>query len=259
LASAVDMQVEIVVLQHRVASRLTTPWIELDAEHVERELAAGRPIVSFGDIPFEWREFRVLFRLLADVLARYDVLEPPDVAMLRAMGREGRPEAREVEAWYLSPFERSHSAGAACAAGAPDSLATVLSMSARPFLARTVDALHQRVNLAPWTQAFCPFCGGAPEFALLPRTGGRRLVCARCTATWPFPEQTCPYCGNALAGCSTSFVSRDRRYRLTGCDACRKYVKAFDVRNADRPFLYDVDAVASLPLDAAALQRGYLG
>jgi formate dehydrogenase maturation protein FdhE len=46
-------------------------------------------------------------------------------------------------------------------------------------------------------------------------------------------------------------------YRVYGCDACRRYLKAFDGRHASRAVMPVVDAVATLPLDAAAQQRGY--
>ena len=38
---------------------------------------------------------------------------------------------------------------------------------------------------------------------------------------------------------------------------CQRYIKAFDARQASRPVLPVVDAVATLPLDAAAMQKGY--
>jgi len=41
------------------------------------------------------------------------------------------------------------------------------------------------------------------------------------------------------------------------CDECRRYLKAYDGRRASRPVMPMVDAVATLPLDAAAIQRGY--
>jgi formate dehydrogenase maturation protein FdhE len=44
-----------------------------------------------------------------------------------------------------------------------------------------------------------------------------------------------------------------------GCDVCRRYLKAYDARNATRPVMVSVDAIATLPLDAAAQQRGYVG
>jgi formate dehydrogenase maturation protein FdhE len=52
-------------------------------------------------------------------------------------------------------------------------------------------------------------------------------------------------------------ATADRRYLLVACDVCKRYVKTYDARGADRPFMLDVDTIATLPLDAAALQRGY--
>jgi formate dehydrogenase maturation protein FdhE len=46
-------------------------------------------------------------------------------------------------------------------------------------------------------------------------------------------------------------------YRLNGCDVCERYVKAFDGRHARRAVMLTVDSIATLPLDAAAAQRGY--
>jgi hypothetical protein len=40
---------------------------------------------------------------------------------------------------------------------------------------------------------------------------------------------------------------------------CRRYLKAYDSRSAERPVLVAVDTIATLPLDAAAMQRGYVG
>jgi hypothetical protein len=257
LAGAVDMQVEIVVLQHRVQARLTTPWLEFDRDWLAAQLSNGRPVVRFEEVPFDWSEFRTLFRQVSEVAGRYDLLEAEDAAALQEMVREGRPSPDEVEAWYAEHFNRPRG-DPGCTPAQSEAVSQMLTMSARPFLARTVDALHQRVDLAPWTRPYCPFCGGDPEIAFLPRSGERRLVCGRCVGSWPFPTHACPHCGNTRPGFRTSFASSDRRYQLIGCDVCRRYIKAFDTANADRPFLLDVDTIATLPLDAVALQRGYL-
>ena len=55
----------------------------------------------------------------------------------------------------------------------------------------------------------------------------------------------------------TSFASRDGHYRLNACDVCERYLTAYDARRASRPVMPPVDSVATLPLDAAAMQRGY--
>jgi hypothetical protein len=257
LAGAIDIQVELVVMQRRVQARLSTPWLEFDAVWLARQLSEGQPILRFEEIPFEWGEFRTLFRQVSDVLRRYDLLEQADLNGIQALIRIGRPTREDVAAWYEETASRRKGHRAADAAR-PEAVGQVLTLSARPFLARTIETLHQRVDLAPWTRPYCPFCGGDPELALLLRPGERRLACGRCTGVWPFAEHACPHCDNRLPGYQTSYASHDGRYRLIGCDACRRYVKAFDARKADRPFMLDVDTIATLPLDAAALQRGYV-
>ena len=45
----------------------------------------------------------------------------------------------------------------------------------------------------------------------------------------------CPYCGNSDRSRITSFATPDGRYRVYGCDACQRYLKAYDGRQAPRP------------------------
>ena len=52
---------------------------------------------------------------------------------------------------------------------------------------------------------------------------------------------------------------RIRRYRLCACDGCRRYLKAYNAKGASRPVMPVVDTIATLPLDAAAVQHGYVG
>ena len=85
----------------------------------------------------------------------------------------------------------------------------------------------------------------------------RLLICGRCAARWRFEPLTCPFCLNADRSRITSFASRDGQYRLYACDVCERYVKAYDARRASRPVMPVVDGVATLPLDAAAIQKGY--
>ena len=51
---------------------------------------------------------------------------------------------------------------------------------------------------------------------------------------------------------STSFATPDGQYRVYACDACHRYLKAYDGRRASRPVMPVVDSIATLPLDAAA-------
>jgi FdhE protein len=142
--------------------------------------------------------------------------------------------------------------------GAPQSLDQVLLLSMRPFLARCAEALMQRVDFSSWRHGHCPFCGWEPDFAVIMPTADRRLICGRCVGQWAFGPLTCPFCSNDDRALITSFATRDGRYRVYACDVCRRYLKAYDGRKAGRPVMVAVDTIATLPLDAAAIQRGYV-
>ena len=257
LAGAVDMQVELFVAQRRVQARLSTPWLEFDPVWLARQFGSGRPILRVDEIPFDWGEFRTLFRQVSELLRRHDLLDPADLASIQALVREGRPTRDDVAAWFAEAAERAPGAARATPA-LPETVGQVLALAARPFLARTVETLHQRVNLTPWSRPYCPFCGGDAELGILVRPGEFHLACGRCTGVWPFPEHACPHCDNRLPGYQTTYTSSDGPYRLVGCNACRRYLKSFNAQQAGRPFMLDVDTIATLPLDAAAQQRGYV-
>jgi FdhE protein len=259
LADAVDMQVALVDVQRRVQSRVPLPWIQVDSEWMRKQQAAGRPIVRFTDIPLDWTDFRLTFRQTADILRRHDALEAPDHAAIVKLGRDGHTLEPLVTRWYAasSGVDGGQSTDR-LPKGAPASLEQVLILALRPFLARCAEALA-RLELDPWHHGHCPFCGWEPDFAVITAAADRRLICGRCVAQWPFAPLTCPFCANDDRTLITSFATRDGRYRVYACDVCRRYLKAYDGRNASRPVMVSVDSIATLPLDAAAMQRGYVG
>jgi FdhE protein len=127
----------------------------------------------------------------------------------------------------------------------------------RPFLSRCAEVLQRHPELSSWAHAHCALCGGEPDLATLDAQGDRHLVCGRCGLQWRFDPIACPFCSNSDRSRITSFGTSDGLYRVYGCDVCHRYVKAFDVRRASRPLMPIPDGVAMLPLDAAAMQRGY--
>ena len=67
----------------------------------------------------------------------------------------------------------------------------------------------------------------------------------------------CPFCGENDKQRITSFATPDGTYRVTACQTCRRYLKTLDGRRAGRPVMPAVDAIATLPLDAVVMQRGF--
>jgi Protein involved in formate dehydrogenase formation len=261
LASAIDMQIALVDMQRRVQSRVPLPWIQVDPEWQKAQQTAGRPLVRFKDIPLEWSDFRLTFRQTADILQRFDALERGDYDRIVALGRDGNALEPAVAAWYeaTSGVEAGSDPRTRAPSDAPASLDQVLVLALRPFLARCVEALAQRVDLGGWSHGHCPVCGWEPDFAVITPSADRRLFCGRCVAQWSFPSLRCPFCANDDRALITSFATRDGRYRVSACDVCRRYIKSYDARRAQRPVMVAVDSIATLPLDAAAMQRGYIG
>ena len=259
LAAAVDMQVALVEMQRRVQSRVPLPWIQPDPAWVASQQQAGKPLVRFQDIPLEWSDFRLIFRQTADILLRFDALERPDYNAIVAIGRDGDALQPIVAQWYAVSAGLSDGNAARTPGDAPASLEQVLVLALRPFLSRCAEAIAQRVDLSSWTHGHCPFCGWEPDFAAITPSAERRLICGRCAGQWAFGAYTCPFCSNDDRSLVTSFATRDGRYRVYACDICRRYLKAYDGRSATRPVMVSVDSIATLPLDAAAIQRGYAG
>lgn len=265
LAGAVDMHIELLELQRRVQSRVPLPPLELDAVIVQRHQLEGRPLLRFEHIPLDLTDLRLMVRQVADVLHRFDALDASEFQLVHNLGR-GDQLLEVAGRWYRGAAERATAATGAAVVGVgqpqpltsePEIIGHVLALAMRPFLSRCAEVLQRRSELSAWTHAHCALCGGEPDLAMLDAQGDRHLVCGRCLLQWRFDAVTCPFCLNRDRGRMTSFGTSDGVYRVYGCDACHRYVKAFDVRRASRPLMPVLDGVAMLPLDAAAIQRGY--
>ena len=253
LASAADMQIELLGVQRRIQARVPLPSATFDRRKPDNH--NGRPVLEFKDIPIDWSDFRLMIRQTADILRRFETLETADYDRIQALARDGRIEA-VVATWYetaMVPARR----GTDARTPERELLDQVLLLAMRPFLARCAEALLPRLELSDWRQPSCPLCGGEPEFAFITPAADRLLICSRCTGQWRYDPISCPYCENSDRSRITSFTSRDGRYRIYACDECHRYLKAFDGRDVSRPVLLAVDSIATLPLDAAAIQRGY--
>jgi len=260
LAEAVDMQLALVDIQRRIQARVPLPRLQPDTAWLAAQQQAARPAVRFDDIPLDWSELRLAVRQVAEVLARFESLERTDCDAIVAMTREGRALEPLVSDWYIATSGAD--AGVApqrLPDGIPTSIEQILLLAIRPFLTRCAEALLPRPDFAQWNHGHCPVCGWEPDFAVVLPSGERRLICGRCTAQWTFGSHTCPYCANDDRTRVTSFATRDGRYRVYACDVCHRYLKAYDSRNATRPVMPSVDTIATLPLDAAAMARGYQG
>lgn len=258
LAPAVDMQLALLALQRRVRARIPTgrpPAVAVLAARLQRQ----ERLIELEDVPLDWSDFRLMLRETAEILRRHDSLDDPSHQILDGLLREGDRLEPLVRAWYAEtapPPDRRSPDLLRHRASYPAVLDDVLALAMKPFLARTMEG-YGGVGLDAWMRPWCPFCGGEPELAVVTGPQSRDLLCGRCTGRWPWEAVGCPWCGERDPANLSAFASRDRQYRVYACNRCRRYLKAFDTRAASRPVLPVVDTVATLPLDAAAVQQGY--
>ena len=251
LASAADLQIELLQLQRRIQSRVPLPSIKLEPEYLNKLLEDG-PVLQFEHLPVDWSDVRVLLRGVATAMRRHDALDEADYQRAEGLSRDTERLPAIVRSWY-----EATRAGAPPISPEAAGLEPVLQQAMRPFLTRAADAVMARSDLAGWNRGSCPLCGGEPDLAVITAAADRLLICGRCAARWRFHQLTCPFCLNADRARITSFASRDGHYRLYACGVCERYLKAYDARNATRPVMPVVDSVATLPLDAAAIQKGF--
>lgn len=256
LAPAIDMQVELVELTRRLQARVST---QAPAPLTERQarLARGCRAVEFGDIPVEWSDARLAVRQVADILRRYDLLDTTDHRRLAGLARDGVELAPHARTWYAETAQGPDTLASSTAR--PPMLDDLLALAFKPYLARAAEVARQGLALDDWRRPWCPFCGALPDFAVYQHDDDRRLICGRCTGRWQWLAVGCPWCDNVDPRRLPAFTSADRRYRVCACDQCHRYLKAYNPQGAPRPVLPEVDAIATLPLDAAAAQRGYIG
>jgi formate dehydrogenase maturation protein FdhE len=251
LGSAVDLQIELLQLQRRVQSRVPLPSIKLETAHLNAQLANG-PILQFDHLPIDWSDVRFLLRATAEAMRKHDALEDEDLKRIDALCRDASKLPGVMRSWY----ESTRPEGTPLAGDAAG-LEPVFQQAMRPVLTRCADAVMARTDLADWQGHTCPLCGGEPDLAVITPAAERWLICGRCAARWRFHQISCPFCLNADRTRITSLASRDGKYRINACDVCQRYIKAYDARRSSRPVLPAVDSIATLPLDAAAIQRGY--
>lgn len=260
LAEAVDMHVELLELQRRVQGRVPLPSMDLSPAAISAHQQHARPLLEFENIALEVSDLRLLVRQTADILHRFGALDDADYQLALDAGRDERL-VEMAGAWYRRGAGQhavaSVGRGVVQPPELPSSLEQVMGQAMRPFLARAADVVQQREDLATWGHAHCPLCGGEPDFAVITPAAERHLLCGRCGLRWKFEALTCPYCRNSDRTRITSFATSDGQYRVYACDVCLRYLKAYDARRAARPVMQVVDSVATLPLDAAAIQRGY--
>lgn len=111
-----------------------------------------------------------------------------------------------------------------------------------------------------WLKPYCPVCGSSPSLSFLSRSGKRHLYCKLCSMSWEFLRAKCPFCLNTDPD-SIGYLEFEgvEGYRIDLCNACKRYMKNFDTRSLECPAPLEMEDIATLHLDIAAMDQGFKG
>lgn len=180
---------------------------------------------------------------------------------------------RAIEGGNISAPELVDAAFGVRQAEVPGVSADVLGFVAwqmvKPFIERQGADLAELVCGLPWRRSVCPVCGGTPNFSRLLRIkddaeyitghgGVRFLRCATCSTQWRYKRVSCPKCGNEEPS-KLGILRADGRpfERIDACEECGTYCLCQDATEFIEIPDADISALAMLPLELSARQKGY--
>jgi FdhE protein len=229
------------------------PGAALDDEEATARLTQGLPLLAPEALAVDGLALSELCDRIASIVAEHQPELADDVAAVRAWLNREREHLGALAVEYL----REGRIGEAEEDGL---LAFIFDNALHPFLRARARALEPLVEDNAWYRGFCPVCGGEPDFAALDRQGGRRrLLCSRCDSEWTFQRVACPFCGNDDPQRLAYYPSDDGAYRLSVCEACRRYIKTIDLREVAGDRLLAVERILTVGMDLAAQEAGYRG
>jgi FdhE protein len=213
-------------------------------------LAGARLVVARGEAR------RFLDRLLE---AAAEGAAPERRAALRALAGSDRIDvlwllgaAVDHDAIRVERISREAGGGGAA-------LGPLAQLAATPLLQACRRALPAD-PAAAWAHGYCPVCGAWPAMAELRGLDrARRLRCGRCGADWGAPALGCPFCGERDHNRLPSLLPEQQgeARKVDACDGCRGYLKTLTTLAAWPGEAVQLEDLATIDLDLAAMSRGY--
>jgi FdhE protein len=228
-------------------------------EAAREKLASGEPLLRGQGVTVDGRQFARRWKRLCEALGEH---QPGAVSLALANAvRQDLLGGWEALSALLRNDPRPVADVARNTESDPGLVGTLVRFALFPGMATVQEAAAPLVQSVAWDRGECPVCGGPPligEFRGLDQS--RFLRCGLCAASWEVSRQWCPACGNRDHE-SLGFLAKEgeeNRYRVATCDACRSGVKMLSTLSALPPLLLLVADAATLHLDLAAADHGYL-
>ncbi len=141
----------------------------------------------------------------------------------------------------------------------PNAFEAVAALLAHPLL-HGCNRRWSSFIAGSWSEGYCPICGTWPAFAELRGIERSRFYrCVRCGCEWQSHCLSCPYCAVTDHNQLVSLVSEksNANHSVDACNRCLGYVKIFATLERRPAGRLMIDDLATVPLDLAAMERGY--
>lgn len=214
------------------------------------------PLLAGATVAVEARTVRRLIQRLIGVASRSGT---PEMATLRSVLKADPDALALFRASLCQDSLPATETAASCGADA-GALQAVIALVSVPFL-HACTRRWARALPPNWLEGYCPVCAAWPAFA---ETRGiernRFFRCGRCGGEWHARPLRCPYCGVDDHNALVSLVPESDGCNavIEGCRSCLGYVKTFTRLQGCAPGTVMLDDLASVHLDVAALEQGYV-
>lgn len=244
---------KLLLIQAGVGEHLETPHPGLTGDTAAEILKQGKPLLEAADFTFDQALFLDTLRQVTDVFGEFSHLLGLTAEAFQDSPPDQLISSDTIKAWLDGRDLPSTEALSQSV------LANLIHAAIKPFLVSYSRALIGVVDQAIWRRAYCPVCGGNPDFAYLEtERGSRWLVCSRCDAEWLYRRLQCPYCQNEDQKDLSYYSNDEGVYRLYVCERCKHYLKTIDLRSAKAGTEVAAERLLTFEMDAQARELGYL-
>jgi FdhE protein len=265
LADALDLQEAII---HTVLTSARPPRTQpfpLPRDQLVARVREGVPLLHNQPV---WLDINYAADLVSRLVDALSQRPEPDVSPLIDAATGGLLDPQQL---FTEAFVQHHDHLADLAQGVgvdAELLSAVASQSVAPLLRGYAERLLPLVEQADdgtlraarWTRGYCPVCGAWPLIGELRGVElSQWLRCSACASGWRAYRLVCPFCANAdYHSLGTLTIEGEQRFRVAVCERCKGFLKIANAFDPAPGELLPLDDVASLHLDVAAIERGYL-
>jgi FdhE protein len=263
LEEALTLQRDIIRAQLGSRRPPAVSTFPLPRQQLLARIDEGVPLLHEQPVSLDLQFAADLFGRLLNTLADHGTSEATDgLDELMRAATSGRLDPEHVfgEAFVQHP---DHLGQIAAGAGVgADLLGAMATLAVAPLLRAYADRLLPLIDgTHEWARGYCPICGAWPLLAEVRAADQPRwLRCGLCGSGWRDQARPrCVYCGNAdERSLGTLTLDGEVRFHASFCERCRGYLKVGNTLEPPPAELLAIDDVASLQLDLAAAERGYV-